>query len=122
LIATGQLKEALPYVESAVRYNPRSVSTRWSLLRLNRLLGRPAEAERVGLELLKLNPNYAPAYIELGQTYELAGNPAKAAESYDTYLLLAPNFADSIEVRARAERIRSQGSKPKTPPTLNRKK
>jgi hypothetical protein len=72
------------------------------------------------LDLLKLNPNYAPAYIELGQTYELAGNPVKAAESYDTYLLLAPNFADSTEVRARVEKLRAPPVKPA--PTLNRKK
>ena len=119
LIAAGQLREALPHLENAVRYNPRSVGTRWSLLRLNRLLGRPAEAERVGLELVKLNPNYAPAYMELGLTYEGAGNLVKAAEAYDLYLLLAPNFADSTEVRSRTARIRAQGSRPV--PTLKRK-
>ena len=119
LIAAGQLREALPHLENAVKYNPRSVGTRWSLLRLNRLLGRPAEAERVGQELVKLSPNYAPAYIELGLTYEAAGNPVKAAEQYDLYLLLAPNFADSTEVRSRAERIRAQASRPV--PTLKRK-
>jgi Flp pilus assembly protein TadD len=119
LITAGKLREALPYLEDSVKYNPRSAGTRWNLLRLNRLLGRPADAERVGLELLKLNPTYAPAYIELGQTYELAGNSAKAAEAYDTYLLLAPNFADSTEVRARAERIRALANRPT--PTLRRK-
>ena len=119
LIAAGQLREALPHLENAVRYNPRSVGTRWSLLRLNRLLGHLAEAERVGLELVKLNPNYAPAYMELGLTYEGAGYLEKAAEAYDLYLLLAPNFADSTEVRSRTARIRAQGSRPV--PTLKRK-
>jgi hypothetical protein len=52
----------------------------------------------------------------------LAGNPVKAAESYDTYLLLAPNFADSTEIRARAEKLRAPPPQPKSPPTLNRKK
>lgn len=119
LIAAGQLREALPYLENAVKYNPRAIGTRWSLLRLNRLLGHPAEAERVGLDLLQLNPNYAPAYMELGLTYEAAGNPAKAAESYDTYLLLAPNYADSTEVRSRAERLRTRPAT-RTAPTLKR--
>ena len=118
LIAAGKLREALPHLENAVKFNPRSVGTRWSLMRLNRLLGRPAEAERVGLELLKLNPNYAPAYMELGLTYEAAGNGAKAAEQYDLYLLLAPNFADSTEVRSKSERLKTQRSRPV--PTLKR--
>ncbi len=119
LIAAGQLREALPHLENAVKYNPRSVGTRWSLLRLNRLLGRPAEAERAGLELLKLNPNYAPAYMELGLTYEAEGNFEKAGEAYDTYLLLAPNYADSTEVRSRVERIRARPSR--AVPILKRK-
>lgn len=113
------VRSTSPHLENAVKYNPRSVGTRWSLLRLNRLLGRPAEAERVGLELVKLNPNYAPAYMGLGLTYEASGNPVKAAEAYDLYLLLAPNFADSTEVRSRTERIRAQASRPV--PTLKRK-
>ena len=119
LIAAGQLRDALPHLENAVKYNPRSVGTRWSLLRLNRLLGRPAEAERAGLELLKLNPNYAPAYMELGLTYEAEGNLTKAGEAYDLYLLLAPNYADSSEVRSRAERIRARPSR--AAPALKRK-
>jgi hypothetical protein len=57
--------------------------------------------------------------MELGQAYELAGNSVKAAEAYDSYLLLAPNFADSTEVRARAERIRALANRPT--PTLRRK-
>ncbi|MEO8128813.1 MAG: tetratricopeptide repeat protein [Bryobacteraceae bacterium] len=119
LITAGKLREALPHLEDAVKFNPRSVGTRWSLMRLNRLLGRPAEAERVGLDLLKVNPNYAPAHMELGLTYEAAGNAAKAAEQYDLYLLLAPNFTDSTEVRSRSERLKAQGSRPV--PTLKRK-
>jgi Flp pilus assembly protein TadD len=106
LIAAGKLKEAVPFLEDAVKYSPRSVGTRWSLLRLNRSLGRLADAERAGLELVKLNPNYAPAYTELGLTYELAGDYPRAAAAYDTYAALAPNFEESAGVRARADKIR----------------
>jgi hypothetical protein len=58
--------------------------------------------------------------MELGQIYQPAGNLVKAAETYNTYLLLAPNFADSGEVRSRAERIRNQTSN-RPAPTLRRK-
>jgi len=119
LIAQGKVKESIPYLESAVGFNPRSSGTRWSLLRANRLVGRLADAEQVGLDLIKMNPAYAPAYTELGLTYEAAGNALKAADAYDTYLLLAPNFADSTDVKSKSERIRTQAARPV--PTLRKK-
>lgn len=108
LIAAGDLANALPYLEKAVSYNPRSVGTRWSLLHLDRVLGRLAEAERQGAELIRLDPNYAPTYLELGQAYEAGRNFAKAVEAYDAYALLAPNYADSNSIRIRANRLRSR--------------
>jgi tRNA isopentenyl-2-thiomethyl-A-37 hydroxylase MiaE len=36
----------------------------------------------------------------------MLGNASKAAEAYDTYLLLAPNYAATEDVRARAQRLR----------------
>jgi regulator of sirC expression with transglutaminase-like and TPR domain len=68
--------------------------------------------------LIQLNPNYAPAYSELGMAYEAAGNAAKAAEAFDAYVLLAPNFSDTADIRARAEKLRTPA---KRPPTLLRK-
>jgi hypothetical protein len=64
-----------------------------------------------------LDPNYPPAYLELGQSREMLGNPARAAEAYDSYVLLAPNYAGTEDVRARAARLRGQ-SRPV--PTLRR--
>jgi Flp pilus assembly protein TadD/uncharacterized caspase-like protein len=107
MIARGELKQALPYLEKAVRNSPRAVSPHWNLLRLNRLLGRLPEVERLGAELKDLNPNYAPTYLELGEAYVAARQYAKAAEAYDAYVLLAPNFADATDVRARADRART---------------
>jgi tetratricopeptide (TPR) repeat protein len=108
LIATGDLAKAVPYLEKAVSYNPRSVGTRWSLLHLHRVLGRLGDAERQAGELIKLDPNYAPAYLELGYVYELGRKPAKAVEAYDAYASLAPNFGDSNAIRAHADRLRSR--------------
>ncbi|HUQ95782.1 MAG TPA: caspase family protein [Bryobacteraceae bacterium] len=118
-IARGELKQALPYLEKAVQYNPRSVPNRWNLMKLHRLMGRLPEVERDAAELARLNPGYAPTQLELGRAYEAAGNSAKAADAYEAYLLMAPNFADSDEIRARAQRYRGIASRP--PPTLRRK-
>ncbi len=111
-IARGEFRQALPYLENAVRFNPRSISNRWTLMKVHRLLGRLPEVETDAAALAKLNPNYAPAYLELGRAYESAGTFAKAAEAFETYLLLAPNFADSDEIRARARRFRSFSARP----------
>lgn len=106
LIAKGDLKQAAPYLEKAVSYNPRSVGTRWSLLRLHRLLRQYADVDRDAVELLRLAPGYAPTYLELGRAYEEQRSPEKAAEAYETYLLLAPNYGDSEEIRGRTQRLR----------------
>ena len=106
LIASGELARALPYLKQAVAFNPRSVGNRWSLLHLDRLLRHTADAERDAAELIRLDPNYAPTYTELGLVYEADRNVAKALEAYDTYVLLAPNFVDADGVRARAARLR----------------
>jgi tetratricopeptide (TPR) repeat protein len=107
LIAAGDLATALPYLKQAVAYNPRSAGNRWSLLHLDRLLGHNSEAIREAAAVIQLDPNYAPTYPELGLAYEAQGNPTKALEAYDTYVLLAPNFSDSSGVRARAARLRA---------------
>jgi tetratricopeptide (TPR) repeat protein len=112
LIARGELKQALPYQEKAVRNSPRSVVQHWNLLRLNRLLGRLPEVEHLAAELEELNPNYAPTYFELGEAYAAARQYAKAAEAYDAYVLMAPNFADATDVRARADRARTLANRP----------
>ena len=108
LIAAGDLGKALPYLKQAVAFNPRSVGNRWNLVHLERLLGHPADAIREAGALIQLDVNYAPTYTELGLAYEAERDFARAAEAYDTYLLLAPNFADSNGVRERANRLRGQ--------------
>ena len=68
-----------------------------------------------------MNPNYAPIYLEMAQYYEAVRDNAKAAQAYDAYLLLAPNYADSAEVRKRAQAVRAPVvTRPKTPPSLRR--
>jgi tetratricopeptide (TPR) repeat protein len=109
---------AIPYLEKAVQYNPRSIQSRWNLLRVYRLAGRGADVETQAKQMIALDPNYAPTYFELAAHYEAQGDHARAAQMFDLYLALAPNYADSSQVRARAKRNRDRASR--RAPTLLR--
>jgi Flp pilus assembly protein TadD len=102
LVTDGQPGKAVPYLEKAVAYNPRSVVNRWNLTHVLRLSGNAGRAEREATELIRLDPNYPPAYLELGQAREALRDFGKAADAYDTYVQLAPNYAGTQAVRARA--------------------
>jgi uncharacterized caspase-like protein/tetratricopeptide (TPR) repeat protein len=117
LVTAGETGKAVPYLEKSVAYDPRSVVNRWNLAHVLRLSGNAARAEREALELIKLDPNYPPAYLELGQAREILGSAARAAEAYDSYLLLAPNYAATEDVRARVARLRGQS---RTAPTVRK--
>jgi cytochrome c-type biogenesis protein CcmH/NrfG len=62
-------------------------------------------------EMIALDPNYAPTYFELASHYEAQGDSARAAQAFDLYLALAPNYADSNQVRARAQRNRDRAAR-----------
>jgi tetratricopeptide (TPR) repeat protein len=132
-----RLEQAAAELETAVQLQPRSSQARWMLARVYRLLGRHADAERTALALIERNPNYAPIYYDLGEVYEAAGKTGPAVEVYNSYLQLAPNFADSAMVRRKVAALRTGASptagQPKrevpppqpavtkrTPPTLKR--
>jgi Flp pilus assembly protein TadD len=121
LISAGDLRGAVPYLENAAKLNPRAIGIYWSLARLHRLLGNTQDFVRVANATIATDQNYAPIYSELGLFYEGARDPAKAAQAYENYLLLAPNFADSIEVRKRLQTLRSPPpQRPPQRPTLRR--
>ncbi|HYI97246.1 MAG TPA: caspase family protein [Bryobacteraceae bacterium] len=119
LIAANDLSGAVPYLEQAARLNPRAIGIHWSLARLYRLLGRGQDFVQLANTTIAIDPNYAPIYSELGQYYEAAREFAKAAQAYDSYLLLAPNFVDSADIRKRAQRSRV-ALEPRAAPTLRR--
>jgi len=112
LVAGGKAKDAISYYEKAVKFSPQSRGNRWSLARAYRMAGRLNDAQRTSDELIQLDPNYAPAYLELGQVFEAQNDPARAAAAYDSYLLLAPNYSDSSEIRVRSQRLKDSGKRP----------
>lgn len=120
-LARNEPEKAWEYLDKSVRFNPKSIDSRWSLLRLSRVLNRNQDFERQAVDLLTMNPNYAPAYLEVGQFFESQKNYAKAADAFDTYLLLAPNYRDSDEIRQRSQKLRSQTTT-RVEPSLKNKK
>jgi uncharacterized caspase-like protein/Flp pilus assembly protein TadD len=124
LINAGDLRGAVPHLEKAAKLNPKSVGIYWSLARVHRLLANRQDFPRVADATIAIDRNYAPIYAEIGLFHESLGDRVKAAQAYDSYLLLAPNFVDSTEVRNRLRAIRApQAAAPparKLPPTLRR--
>ncbi len=124
-INAGDLRGAVPHLEKAARLNPKAIGIYWSLARVHRLLLNNPDFLRVASATIAIDRNYAPIYAELGQFYESIRDQARAAQAYDSYLLLAPNFADSAEVRKRVQAIRAPAASPAPPqpkkrPTLRR--
>jgi superkiller protein 3 len=117
-IAAGDLRSAVPYLEKAAKLNPRAIGIAWSLARIYRLLGRGPDFLNAANAVVAIDRNYAPIYSELGLYYESVRDNGKAAQAYDNYLTLAPNFADSTEIRRRAQQNRL-ATQPKAP-TLRR--
>lgn len=102
----GDAGNAVPYFEKAVRLNPMSLNNRWHLSRAYRLLNRHAEFITQVLQVQALDPSYAPIYLEMGLHAQKRGDAAAAVDAFDKYLLLAPNYADSEQVKAHAESLR----------------
>jgi uncharacterized caspase-like protein/tetratricopeptide (TPR) repeat protein len=117
-IAAGNTKRALPLLEKAVKFNPRSPVARWTLLRVLRVTGKPEDFLKRAAEATKLFPNYAPAYLEIAAFHDKRGEFAEAAQAYNAYLTLAPNFENSGSVKARADKVRSFAER--TTPSLLR--
>ncbi|MCX6602778.1 MAG: caspase family protein [Acidobacteria bacterium] len=119
MLAGGKVKEAVGYYERAVRLSPGARGNRALLVRGYRMAGRTAEARRGAEELIQLDATYAPGHLELARTLEAQGDGLGAAKAYEAYLLLAPNYGDSEEIRVKTQRLRTTGSG--AVPTLRKK-
>lgn len=121
-INAGDLRGAIPFLENAAKLNPKAPGISWSLARVHRLLRNRQDFARAANATLAIDREYAPIYFEMGQFYESINDSAKAAQAYEAYLLLAPNFADSAEVRKRVQAISAPAPAvtPRATPTLRR--
>ncbi|MEK6301672.1 MAG: tetratricopeptide repeat protein [Acidobacteriota bacterium] len=114
----GKMERAEEEFEAAVRLDPRDAFNRWMLVRQYRERGKLAEAERAAFDLIRMSPAFASVHVELGMIYEAARQYGRAADSYETFLRLAPTAPDArftgydvAKIRDAALRNRQQGGK-----------
>jgi tetratricopeptide (TPR) repeat protein len=104
--ARGKTDQAAREFESAIELDSSFVTPRWWLAHSLRKLNRLAEAERELTELVRIVPDYAPAYSELGQIYDASRQHDKAAKAFNNYLRLVPapanaNAAGPLEAKGK---------------------
>jgi uncharacterized caspase-like protein/tetratricopeptide (TPR) repeat protein len=109
-------KSAEQEFKTAVTLDPRQPFLRETLAGYYLGHGQDDAAERELTSLLRNTPNYANAFRELGSLYEGRRDYAHAIESFETYLRLAPNAADTANVRGRIAKDHAAGGR--KPPTL----
>ncbi len=84
------LPQAEEAFKAALERNPASAVAGNELGIVERKLGKFAEAEAAYQRTIAAEPNYAPAYLNLGVLYDLyLGEPRKALEQFEHYIQLA---------------------------------
>lgn len=115
---SGRVDRAGEEFQAAVRLDPRDPFARWWLVRHYRERASWSEAESAALELIRLAPAFASVHAELGIIHEAGRQYGRAADSFETYLRLAPSATDARftgydigQIREAAARNRRQGDK-----------
>lgn len=103
LIRSGKRHEAIRVLESALLQDPQNVPVIHLLGTLNLEQGKPKIAV-IYLEQAASLTSSPDILYNLGLSYEFAGNPTKARESYQKALTLSPG---NSEITAALQRIRN---------------
>ena len=98
----GQLAQAVPFIETAVRVKPDAPEALAILGGALAALGRPAEALRAYERLMKVRPGDPDALYNRGVVLTNLGRHADALASYDQALAVRPDHARSLFNKANA--------------------
>ena len=86
----SKLGEAESALKTAVKINPANLQAGNELGIVERRLGKFADAEAAYQHTLAVDPNYAPAHLNLGVLYDLyLAEPQKALDEFERYIELA---------------------------------
>jgi adenylate cyclase len=93
LCFAGRAHEALPYIEQAMRLNPRyPPSYLWGLGQTYYFIGRTEEAIATFNRVITRNPDHVTAHFMLAVIYSEAGRAAAARTEYREILRISPHF------------------------------
>jgi tetratricopeptide (TPR) repeat protein len=97
--------EAEPLVRRALTLDATLWQGHYELARALAALGRPAEAEKCLADVVKLNSDYAPAYLLLANIHIRMKNHAALLSDLNEYLKLEPNGPQSAQARKTRDTI-----------------
>jgi Flp pilus assembly protein TadD len=104
LLKMERVEEAFHHYEEALGLRPGHVEVRYNLANLLlQRMGRPREAELHYRQVVKLQPDFPPAYNNLGAALFQQGRFAEAIACFEEALRLDPDYTD---VRANLEMAR----------------
>lgn len=112
LYGAKRYREAIDVYREALSRDPHSEALQNNLAEAYRAAGDRDSARREFEELLRQNPNYAPAHYGLAVLYDDdRGDRRRAAEHYRRYLALAPEATDADQVRRWLRQAEQTGGK-----------
>ena len=91
----NDLTEAAYSYTQAIAVEPELVAAHYNLAFIHRSQGRPLEAERELLEVLRYRPEYAEAHMDLGVFYTGLDKLDEAEQSYERAVRLKPDYAEA---------------------------
>jgi len=91
LFSQERYEESLPYFQEAVNLNPNSEESILSFANAARLKGDLSVSQTLLENLVKVKPENAKAFMNLGLTYDAARDPGKATVAYVKSLELDPS-------------------------------
>jgi len=94
-------------LRKAIAIGPRAPARYVDLATALRHLDEPDEAEKRCRQALEIDPDWAPAYRELGEVAARRGNPADAILHLTEYLRRQPQAPDADETRARLRELQA---------------
>ncbi len=90
--ATGKSAEAVALFQQYLKADPGDPEASRFLADELLLMGRPAEAESIYLQTIRLRPGYWPLYEALGNLYAAQRQYGKSKEAFETAIVLAPKI------------------------------
>lgn len=100
LAAKGKLRKATDEFRAALKEDPRFADAGYNLAVVLLMMGEPQMSARVLEQVIEVRAGDADQEFALGKAYFDAGRVADAIESFDTAIMLDPEFEDAVFARA----------------------